>query len=48
MIELVERGGMHELVYEFLHDIVEVETKKGNLPEDAGDLLFKVRRAANI
>lgn len=47
LVELVERGGMHELVYEFLKDIVEVETKKGNLPKDAGDLLIKIRTATN-
>jgi len=48
LVELVERSGMHELVYEYLTDIVEAETKKGNLPEDARDLLSKIRRTANI
>jgi len=48
LVELVERGGMHELLCEFLEDIVEVETKKGNLQADARYLLSKIKRMPHI
>lgn len=48
LIEHAKYGGTHEFVYEFLNDVVEVETRKGNLPEDPGDLLSKIRNAKII
>ena len=35
LVELIERGGMHELGYEFLMDIVEMEIGKGTFPKDS-------------
>ncbi len=45
LVELVERGGMHELVYEFLMDIAEIEIGIGRLPNEALDLLLKLENS---